>query len=237
MARGRKQGELFTTDKQPYRIGEIERRCKRQELWPVIGTDEVGRGPLAGPVVAAAVMLRDGARLPGLADSKALTANAREALVPEIERQALAWAIVEADVSRIAAMNILGASMWAMRQAVEQTWAKLEGLSDDQRGPMPMVVLVDGNRKIPDLVRPGQRTITKGDQRSRAIAAASVLAKVHRDGLMVELDAVHPGYGLAQHKGYPTPAHIEALHELGPSSIHRAAFAPVAAVIAARKER
>ena len=88
-----------------------------------------------------------------------------------------------------------------------------------------------------DLVRPGQRTITKGDQRSRAITAASILAKVHRDGLMVELDAVHPGYGLAQHKGYPTPAHIEALHELGPSSIHRAAFAPVAAVIAARKER
>ncbi len=235
MARRNDQSELFDLPRRSYQIGEIERSCRAAGLWPVIGTDEVGRGPLAGPVVAAAVVLRDGARLPGLDDSKALTQSRREALVIPIRKGALAWAVVEGSVAKIAELNILGASLWAMQEAVERCWRHLEAQSEDTRGPMPKLLLVDGNRTLPGLVRPGQRAIVKGDSRSRAIAAASILAKVYRDRLMVKLDAQYPGYGLAGHKGYPAPAHLRALNELGPTPIHRAKFAPVAAAIAARE--
>ncbi len=228
----RKQPELFAGDKaaakRRWRIGEVERRCKRQGLWPIIGTDEVGRGPLAGPVVAAAVVLEDGARLKGLDDSKLLTEASREALVPKIEAQALAWSVVEGPVALIDSVNILQASMWAMRQAVEEVWNSLL----DAGATMPKLVVVDGNTPIPELVRPGQKTYVKGDQRSRAIAAASILAKVHRDRLMVRMADEHPGYGFAGHKGYPTAEHLAALKKLGPTPHHRSSFAPVRAAIA-----
>ena len=221
------QGDLFAT--KPFRIGDEERRCRREGTWPVVGTDEVGRGPLAGPVVAAAVLLADGARLPGLDDSKKLSAAQREALVPEIERQAVAFAVIECSVEEITARNILGASMWAMHQAVTQVCAA----AVDQ-DVAPALVLVDGNRPIPGFAGPPQRAVVKGDSRSRAIAAASVLAKVHRDRLMVAMAAEFPGYGFAGHKGYPTPKHLAALRQLGPCVHHRPTFAPVAALLKAR---
>ena len=211
-------------------IGEVEQALRRDGIWPVVGTDEVGRGPLFGPVVAAAVCLRDGARLPGLDDSKKLTEADREALVPKIEAQALAFAVVFASAEVIAERNILGASMLAMRQAVEQVLAQLQ----TDGASAPRLVLVDGNRAIPGL-QAAQRPIVKGDARSRAIAAASVLAKVARDRHIVALDADYPGYGLAQHKGYPTPVHLEALRRLGPTPEHRRGFGPVDAAWAAQE--
>lgn len=211
-----------------YRIGDVERALRRDGVWPLVGTDEVGRGPLFGPVVAAAVCLRDGARLPGLDDSKKLREADREALVPQIHAGALAHAVVFVEADEIARRNILGASMWAMRQAVEQVLEQLRAAEL----PAPRLVLVDGNRDVPGLRAP-QRPIVKGDARSRAIAAASILAKVARDRHIVALDAVYPGYGLAQHKGYPTAVHLEALRRLGPTPEHRRGFAPVDAAIAA----
>ncbi len=224
-----RQRDLFAkgTPKSNFVVGEIERRCRREGIWPVIGTDEVGRGPLAGPVVAAAVLLRDRSKLPGIDDSKRLTEAVRERLVPRIERAAIAWAVVEGPVELIDEINILQASMWAMRKAVEQVHAEVKAAG----GVMPRLVLVDGNKSIGGLVAPPQRTIVKGDRRSRAIAAASVLAKVHRDHLMVQLDSAYPGYGLAKHKGYPTAQHRQALQHLGPTPIHRRSFAPVAALL------
>ncbi len=212
------------------KLGSVEQRLRREGLWPVVGTDEAGRGPLFGPVVAAAVVLRDGARLPGLDDSKQLSEAEREALEPQIQAAALAWAVAEGDVARIGRDNILQASLWAMRQAVELVLVQLR----DAGHPPPRLVLVDGNRTIPGLVAPGQRAIVKGDALSRAIAAASVLAKVARDRQIVALDATYPGYGLAQHKGYPTRAHLEALDRLGPTPLHRRGFAPVEAAWARR---
>ena len=232
-----RQEQLFDAPPRCYRIGEIEQACRRAGLWPVIGTDEVGRGPLAGPVVAAAVVLRDGARLPGLDDSKRLNEAQREALVPLIRAGSLAWSVVAGSVAQISELNILGASMWTMREAVQRCWRQLEAQPLSSRGPLPMLVLVDGNRPIPGLVRPGQRPVVKGDRRSRAIAAASILAKVHRDRQMIEHATRYPGYGFEVHKGYPTPTHLAALHQLGPTAIHRPTFAPVAAAIAARTGR
>ena len=227
----RKQADLgFPPTPPAAKLGSVEQRLRRDGIWPVIGTDEAGRGPLFGPVVAAAVVLRDGARLPGLDDSKVLSEAAREALEPQIQAASLAWAVAEGDVERIGRDNILQASLWAMRQAIEQVLAQLE--RDGQ--PPPMLVLVDGNRAIPGLVVPGQRPVVKGDSLSRAIAAASILAKVARDRQIVALDAVYPGYGLAQHKGYPTKAHVAALERLGPTPQHRRGFAPVDAAWAAR---
>ena len=208
------------------RCGEAEDHCRARGLWPVLGTDEVGRGPLAGPVVAAAVLLRDDADLPGLNDSKALTHADRERLGPLIEQQALALAVVFADVATIDARNILGASLWAMGQAIAQVHAQLRaaGLAD------PALVLVDGHMPVPGLLLP-QKTLVQGDGRSRAIAAASIVAKLARDRHMVVLDAQYPGYGLAVHKGYPTPVHLEALQRLGPCPEHRRSFAPVRALL------
>jgi ribonuclease HII len=177
------------------------------------GVDEVGRGPLAGDVVAAAVILDPANPIEGLADSKKLSEKKRERLFDEIRERALSFAIARATVEEIDRLNILHASLLAMRRAVEQLSVQ------------PEFVLVDGNRK-PEWSYACD-TVVKGDGRVAAIGAASILAKVTRDREMVALDSVYPGYGLAGHKGYPTKVHMEALERLGPTPIHRQSFAPV----------
>jgi ribonuclease HII len=183
----------------------------------IAGVDEVGRGPLAGPVVTAAVILDPNNPIAGLADSKALSEQKRERLFDEIKEKALAWAIGRCEVEEIDALNILQATMTAMQRAVA-------GLS-----PQPEHALIDGNRcpKLPCSCE----FIIKGDSKVAAISAASIIAKVTRDREMVELDRQYPGYGLAGHKGYPTKAHIAALHELGVTPIHRRTFGPVRRVL------
>ncbi|HUO21045.1 MAG TPA: ribonuclease HII [Caulobacteraceae bacterium] len=184
---------------------------------PVCGVDEAGRGPWAGPVSAAAVIL-DPARIPkGLNDSKLLSHKAREALEVEIKASALAWAVGFASVAEIAELNILHATGLAMRRAV----AALT--------PAAAFALVDGNYafKLPCPVK----TVVKGDSLSCSIAAASILAKTARDRVMVELDGLYPGYGFAAHKGYHAEAHVQALQRLGPCPEHRATWAPVRLVM------
>ncbi|PLR28315.1 ribonuclease HII [Caulobacter zeae] len=185
---------------------------------PVCGVDEAGRGPWAGPVSAAAVIL-DPARMPkGLNDSKKLSAKARAALEAEIKDMAVAWCVGMASVEEIAQLNILHAAGLAMRRAVE-------GLS-----VKPSFALVDGNYRF---VLPCEvKTVVKGDSLSCSIAAASILAKEARDRIMVEMDAVYPGYGFAGHKGYHAPIHLEGLRKLGPSPIHRLGWAPVKLALA-----
>jgi ribonuclease HII len=184
---------------------------------PVCGVDEAGRGPLAGPVYAAAVILHRRAVPEGLDDSKKLTVKARARLEIEIKARALAWSVAFASVEEIASLNILHAAGLAMRRAVA-------GLKQ-----APAFALVDGNYAF-DLGVP-VRTVVGGDGLSASIAAASILAKTARDRLMVELDRVHPGYGFAEHKGYHAPAHIEALGRLGPCAIHRMGWAPLRALM------
>jgi ribonuclease HII len=179
----------------------------------VAGVDEVGRGPLAGPVVTAAVILDPERPIAGLADSKVLSEKRREALFDEIKEKALAWAIGRAEVEEIDELNILQATMLAMQRAVAAL------------GVRPNHVLVDGNR-CPDLPCSSE-AIIKGDGTVPVISAASIIAKVTRDREMVVMDAQYPGYGLAGHKGYPTKAHIAALEALGVTPIHRRSFAPV----------
>ncbi|MFK1581114.1 ribonuclease HII [Pseudomonas aeruginosa] len=179
----------------------------------VAGVDEVGRGPLCGPVVTAAVILDPSRPILGLNDSKKLSEARREALFEEIREKAQAWCIARAEVEEIDRLNILHATMLAMQRAVE-------GLS-----VTPRLALIDGNR-CPKLAVPCA-PVVKGDSQVPAIAAASILAKVSRDREMVELDRVYPGYGMAGHKGYPTAVHLEALSRLGPTPIHRRSFAPV----------
>ncbi|HFQ91460.1 MAG TPA: ribonuclease HII [Chromatiales bacterium] len=179
----------------------------------VAGVDEAGRGPLAGPVIAAAVILDPAQPIAGLDDSKKLSAARRERLDGEIREKALAWALGRAEVEEIDRINILQASLLAMRRAV---------LALD---PAPEHALIDGNR-CPELPCPAEPVIG-GDAKVAAIGAASILAKVARDREMIELDARFPGYGLAQHKGYPSKAHLQALERLGPTPIHRRSFAPV----------
>lgn len=179
----------------------------------IAGVDEVGRGPLAGAVVAAAVILDPQNPIAGLTDSKKLTEKKRDALFDEIQEKALAYAIGRAEVEEIDAINILQASMLAMKRAVEQL------------SPAAEYALVDGNR-VPELPCPCE-PIIKGDLTEPAISAASILAKVTRDREMVLLDEQYPGYGLAKHKGYPTKDHMHALQTLGPSIIHRRSFGPV----------
>ncbi|MCU0936266.1 MAG: ribonuclease HII [Gammaproteobacteria bacterium] len=178
------------------------------------GVDEVGRGPLAGPVVTAAVILDPARPIDGLRDSKALAPARREALAALIRERALAWALGRAEVEEIDAHNILRATLLAMARAVHALPVA------------PERVLVDGNQ-CPEVPWPVE-AVVGGDARVPAISAASILAKVARDAEMVELDARYPGYGLAGHKGYPTREHLEALARLGPSPIHRRSFAPVA---------
>ncbi len=195
-----------------------------QELLPfaaearlLAGIDEAGRGPLAGPVVAAAVILDPLRPIPGLADSKVLSEPRREELAAVIRERALAWAIGRAEVGEIERLNILQATLLAMQRAVV-------GLE-----PCPDHALVDGNQcpVLPCTVEP----VVGGDATVAAISAASILAKVVRDTEMVALDAEHPGYGFAAHKGYGTAAHLEALRRLGPCPAHRRSFAPVKALL------
>ena len=177
------------------------------------GVDEAGRGPLAGPVVAAAVILDEFKPIRGLNDSKLLTALARERLCVEIHAKALCFCVAQASVEEIDELNILQATMLAMRRAIEGLRLR------------PNKVLVDGNR-LPT-VKIAAEAIVKGDAKVKAISAASILAKVHRDRLCQELHRLHPQYGFDGHKGYPTPAHLAALKEHGVCPHHRRSFAPV----------
>lgn len=192
------------------------REVIRVEIELVAGVDEVGRGPLFGPVYAAAVILDPSRPIRGLRDSKQLTPERRAVLSERIRDRALAWHIAWADVEEIDALNILGATLLAMRRAV---------LGLTRR---PDLVRVDGNR-LPHLTDCCGRaeTLVQGDSKVAAISAASILAKHARDELCVEMEAAYPGYQLAAHKGYATPEHLAALHRLGPSRQHRMSFSPV----------
>lgn len=183
----------------------------------VAGVDEAGRGPLAGPVIAGAVILDPSRPIDGLRDSKRLTARRREFLYDEICERALAWAVGRAEVDEIDRINILQASLLAMQRAVQALM------------PAPEHVLVDGNR-CPEFACPAQ-AIIKGDDKVAAISAASIMAKVTRDREMVDMDRAFPGYGLAQHKGYPSKAHMQALETLGITPIHRRSYAPVRRIL------
>ena len=183
----------------------------------VAGVDEAGMSPLAGPVAAAAVIFARGTRIPEVDDSKRLTAEEREELAPVIRERALAWAVAYAEVDEIDCINIYWAGLAAMRRAIEALSPAAEHL------------LIDA-RRLRDVPLP-QQPIIKGDTKSLSIAAASILAKTARDARMRALDAVYPGYGFAQHKGYPVPAHFRALRSLGPCPIHRRSFALVREVL------
>jgi ribonuclease HII len=192
----------------------LEDAARKRGALRIAGLDEVGRGPLFGPVVAAAVILPRGCCLQGLTDSKKLSEKKRNEFDLEIRANAVAWAIAAVDAETIDRINIRQASLLAMRHAVQQL-----ALSPD-------FLLIDGRDTI-DWNCP-QQAVIKGDATSLSIAAASVLAKVHRDRLLVEFDREFPGYGLAQHKGYPCPAHKKALELLGPTPLHRKSYHPVA---------
>ncbi|HVZ85311.1 MAG TPA: ribonuclease HII [Terracidiphilus sp.] len=195
----------------------LERAARKAGALRIAGVDEVGRGPMFGPVVAAAVILPAGCRLQGLTDSKKLSGKKRAVLDIEIRASAVAWAIAAVDVETIDRINIRQASLLAMRRAVEQL-----ALSPDY-------LLIDG-LDIIEWPCP-QQSVIKGDATSFSIAAASVLAKVYRDRLLVELDREFPGYGLASHKGYCSAEHLEALRRLGPTPLHRKSYSPVAQVM------
>ncbi len=177
------------------------------------GVDEAGRGPLAGPVVAAAVILDVHNPIEGLADSKKLSEKKRIALEPLIKSRALCWAVARAEVDEIDQINILRASLLAMQRAVAALRTQ------------PEHVLVDGNQ-MPPIDLP-MTTVVKGDSRVACIAAASILAKQYRDRVMLEMEQEYPGYGFARHKGYPTQLHMQALEQHGVTVIHRKSFAPV----------
>ena len=188
------------------------------------GVDEAGRGPLAGPVVAAAVILDAARPIAGLRDSKQLSAPRRVQLAALIRAQACSYAIAEATAAEIDSLNILQATLLAMRRALAALAVR------------PAHVIIDGNKApyLSDILQDCRiETLVRGDDLVPAISAASILAKTHRDALMAELDERYPGYGLAQHQGYPTAAHVAALTRLGPSPIHRRSFAPVRSLLVA----
>lgn len=204
-------------DARPTPTLTLETLLSQRVNGPVCGVDEAGRGPWAGPVSAAAVILSLD-RLPdGINDSKALTAKRRDALESEIKANAIAWGVGFASVEEIDALNVLHATGLAMCRAIEAMTVQ------------PVAALVDGNYRfnLPCEVE----TVVGGDGLSLSIAAASILAKTARDRLMVEMDAVYPGYGFAGHKGYNAPVHQEALRKLGPSPIHRKSWAPIRALL------
>jgi ribonuclease HII len=190
----------------------FEREARQLGWMRIAGLDEAGRGALFGPVVAAAVILNPKRRIVGLDDSKKLTPERRAELAPRIRQHALAWAVAEIDAQRIDAWNIYQASRQAMTAALQQLSVQPDYLLIDA---MQLDVLIE------------QKSLIKGDARSVSIAAASILAKTHRDTCMEKWDAVYPQYGLARHKGYATPDHLEALRQHGPSPLHRHSFAPV----------
>lgn len=180
----------------------------------VAGVDEAGRGPLAGPVVVAAVILDPRRPIDGLADSKVLSEAQRDELAPLIRAHALAWSVVAVDTDEIERLNILGATLVGMERALRALQTA------------PVLALIDGNR-LPKNLPCRARAIVDGDATEPAIGAASILAKTERDRIMRELDGAHPGYGFARHKGYSTPEHLVALERLGPCAIHRRGFEPV----------
>jgi ribonuclease HII len=190
----------------------FERAARKLGWTRIAGLDEAGRGALFGPVVAAAVILNPRRRIVGLDDSKKLTPERRAELAPRIREHAIAWAVAEVDAQRIDAWNIYQASRQAMTAALQQLSIAPDYLLIDA---MELDVFIE------------QKALIKGDARSVSIAAASILAKTHRDTRMEEWDAVFPQYGLARHKGYATPNHLEALRQFGPSPLHRHSFAPV----------
>jgi ribonuclease HII len=183
----------------------------------VAGVDEAGMSPLAGPVAAAAVILKPGSRIAGIGDSKKLDSAVREALAQEIKAKAAAWSVAFVEVEEIDTINIYWAGVLAMRRAVEKL------------STVPQHLLIDA-RRLKEIAIP-QQAIIKGDAKSASIAAASILAKVARDKLMRELDMLHPGYGFADHKGYPVRAHYTALSRLGACAAHRRSFGPVRDVL------
>lgn len=189
----------------------------RDRRYLVAGVDEAGRGPLAGSVVAAAVILDPAQKISGLADSKVLTEERREELAGQIRERSVAWCVAEASVEEIDRLNILHASMLAMARAIE-------GLPQ-----APNHCLIDGNRC--PITSYNCQAIVKGDALVQEISAASILAKVARDQSMRELHEVHPQYGFDKHKGYPTKQHMDALQRLGPLSCHRRSFGPVKKVM------
>lgn len=187
-----------------------ERACRQKGYTQIAGIDEAGRGALAGPVVAAAVILPAACQIEGLTDSKLLTPNQRETLVEKIHSTAISVGIGSVDNRTIERINILQAALLAMQNAVKQLTTK------------PDYLLVDGS-KLPDIDIPGE-AIPKGDRLSLSIAAASVIAKTTRDRLMVEFDETYPNYGFRQHKGYPTAQHRQAIEQFGATAIHRRTF-------------
>ena len=189
---------------------ELESSLRAEGYALICGVDEAGRGPLAGPVCAAAVILPPDAELPGLNDSKKLSEKKRELLFPLIQEQAVAWSVAFASVEEIEELNILRATFLAMNRAIA-------GLD-----PKPDLALIDGNQNR-EIAMPS-RTVVHGDARCACIAAASILAKVSRDRLMKELAVRYPQYGFEKHKGYGTKAHYAALREYGPCPIHRRSF-------------
>jgi len=206
--------------------GYVEAWAIANQYYPLVGVDEAGRGCLAGPVAAAAVLLPPGCIIPGLDDSKTIREPLREKLYDVVIASATGWAVVMGSLEAIAQTNILAATLDAMARAVREA----VGMA----GVAPRMVVVDGNRRIPGLEWP-QTPWVKGDHLSQNCAAASILAKVTRDRLMRDLDRDFPGYGFAVHKGYGVPAHMEALARLGPCHIHRRTFGPVRELLEGRE--
>jgi ribonuclease HII len=212
MSKGLTQNSLLSEDEFDY---EQFQRVYSGHLFA--GVDEAGRGPIAGPVIAAAVILDPNRPIVGLADSKKISEKKREKLYEEIVSSSLSFAIASASVEEIDELNILHASLLAMKRAVEAL------------NPLAEFALIDGNR-CPNLSIPCDFVI-KGDSKVACISAASILAKVTRDREMVKLDKIYPGYGLAKHKGYPTKAHIDALSKNGINKIYRRSFKPVSSLL------
>lgn len=200
-------------------LWQFERAARAEGHHVIAGVDEVGRGPLAGPVVAACVVLPEGFALDGIGDSKKLTERQRERAYTRIIAEAVAWGLGQVEAEEIDRINILRATHLAMRKA-------MEALPDAVR---PTVALVDGLR-VSGLPCPDQRPIVKGDSLSASIAAASIVAKVTRDRQMTDAAEAYPEYGFAGHKGYGAPVHLAALRQHGPCPLHRRSFSPVAAV-------
>jgi len=215
MARRKKSQQLALFDMKGLGLDtqHFERWLRNQGYSNVAGIDEAGRGPLAGPVVAAAVILPLNSRIQGVTDSKRLTDNKRRQLFEKIHQRARSIGVGIADPEEIDRLNILQATMQAMRRAV------------DALEPIPDFLLVDGNTPIPTALP--QRTLVKGEMRSISIAAASIIAKVTRDNMMLKLDEEFPQYGFAQHKGYGTAAHLRALREHGVCAVHRRSYRQV----------